>query len=99
MPEIPDSFDEKSFEEGIFPQTVAGKIDLMVTIGKELIVKADEILRLFDCSLPIGVPNNLTERQIKFLGAYTMKLASIVQLQTECVEQIYGELKTPEDHL
>jgi len=89
--EIPDSFDEAD----IFPQTVAGKVDLMVTIGKELIVKADEILRLFDCSLPIGVPNNLTERQIKFLGAYTMKLASIVQLQTECIEQMWNELKPP----
>ena len=89
--EIPDSIDEAD----IFPQTVAGKVDLMVTIGKELIVKADEILRLFDCSLPIGVPNNLTERQIKFLGAYTMKLASIVQLQTECIEQMWNELKPP----
>jgi hypothetical protein len=89
--EIPDSFDEAD----IFPQTVAGKIDLMVMIGKELIAKADEILRLFDCSLPLGVPNNLTERQIKFLGAYTMKLASIVQLQTECIEQMWNELKPP----
>ena len=89
--EIPDSFDEAD----IFPQTVAGKVDLMVTIGKELIVKADEILRLFDASIPLGVPSNLTERQIKFLGAYTMKLASIVQLQTECIEQMWNELKPP----
>jgi hypothetical protein len=95
MLEIPDSFNE----EDIFPQTVAGKIDLMVTIGKELIQKVDDMSKVFEVPITQQTISDLQlSDRINLLSTYAMKLASIVHLQTECIEQLYGELKTPEDH-
>jgi hypothetical protein len=91
--EIPDSIND----EDTFPRTVAGKIDLMVTIGKELIDKADELIRYFEGKGMYAYRSSQEdiEQKVIQLGAYTLKLASIVQLQTECIEQLYNELKQP----
>lgn len=92
MSEIPNSFSE----EDIFPQTVAGKIDLMVTIGKELIKKVDEMGKVFETPITQQTLADFQlDRRINLLSTYALKLASIVQLQTECIEQLYNELRPP----
>lgn len=87
---IPDSFNEAD----IFPKTVEGKIDLMITIGKELLAIGDAIVE----GLPSPEPGQVTPSwyiALRTLGAYTLKLSTIVAVQTECVEQMWNELKQP----
>jgi hypothetical protein len=96
--EIPDGLDETP----IHPKTVEGKIMEMRDLGAALVEITDELTAAvektadrtcFTCAVECPTRGQIPRLQTAFM----LKLSTIVQLQTDTITQLYGELRNPQD--
>lgn len=87
-----------------YPRSVPGKIMYMTDIGKALIEDSDKLIKIVSglqrrraewAAASASSGPSAEEALLSALSRYVVKLATLTALQTECIEQLYGELRPP----